>query len=322
MYDLAKTKVRVSRIFHHANKNDKDNQIGLTFLLMEKLPGKMLDWNSASKPEKSKIMEQLAEVLLEIERRPYSQTGSLVLGGQAGKDVRIAGFAQPQLFAAAEAAPLRPFASAKDALQAIIQLQLRLTMTGEVSALPLDNYLANRWKLEMIPKLCATLTADNTGPRFYLKHNDDKGDHLLVNKDSRVTAIIDWEYATTEVREIAFTSPCMMWPVGDFYDGKNNLSPEEFEFANIFRKRRRHDMADIILKGRKWQRFLFLLSENMPSELSEFQALFQGLRAAVMDEHDVHKLEPYTEWKKKAIERYAKTDVNLQKLLRDTRAGS
>lgn len=61
-----------------------------------------------------------------------------------------------------------------------------------------------------------------------------KGDRLLVNEDSRITAIIYWEYATTEVEEIAFTSPCMMWPVGDFYDGKNNLSPEKLEFANIF----------------------------------------------------------------------------------------
>ena len=56
-----------------------------------------------------------------------------------------------------------------------------------------------------------------------------------------------------------------MWPVGDFYDGKNNLSTEELEFANIFRKRGRHNIAAIILKGRKWQQFLFSPSENMDS---------------------------------------------------------
>ena len=186
----------------------------------------------------------------------------------------------------------------------------------------MDNYLANCWKLEVIPKLCATLKFDKDEPRFFLKHNDDKGDHLLVDEDFRITAIIDWEYASTEVKELAFTSPCMMWPVADFYDGKNNLSPEELEFASIFRRRGRHDIAEIILKGRKWQRFMFSMSENMSSDPAEFENLFQGLRAAVDDQSDLHKLEPYAQWKKEAIAKYAKNDANLQKLLKDSRLSS
>jgi Phosphotransferase enzyme family len=74
MYDLAKTKVRAPEIFHYS-KNDKDNQVGLAFFLMEKLSGRMLDWNSASKAQKSKIMEQLADTYLEIERHPYQALG-------------------------------------------------------------------------------------------------------------------------------------------------------------------------------------------------------------------------------------------------------
>lgn len=110
----------------------------------------------------------------------------------------------------------------------------------------------------MIPRLCANLTTNEEEPRFYLKHNDDKSDNLLVDHDARITGIIDWEFASTEVRELAFTSPCMMWPVGDLYNGKNNLSAEELELAGMFQRRGRHGMADIILKCRKWQRFLFL----------------------------------------------------------------
>lgn len=179
------------------------------------------------------------------------------MGHGPGMDTVIDGFAQPQLFAAGEAALLGPFASASDALKAIIDLQLRLKITNEVSALPLDNYLANRWKLEMILNLCASLTTNEGQPRFCLKHNDDKGDHLLVDHDARITGIIDWEYTSTEVRKLAFSSPCMMWPVRNFYNGYNNLSAEELEFAGIFQRRGRHDMADIILEGRKWQRSSF-----------------------------------------------------------------
>lgn len=71
MFDLAGTKVAAPKVFHYARKNDKKNEVGLTFLLMEKLPGKSLDWNSASSAQKFKIMEQLADVFLEIERHPY-----------------------------------------------------------------------------------------------------------------------------------------------------------------------------------------------------------------------------------------------------------
>ena len=259
MHDLATTKVRAPRVFHYATKNDSDNEVGLTYFLMEKLPGRIFDWNAASKTQKTRIMEQLADIFLELESLPYKKIGSPLPGQQPNTDTRIAGFAHPSHFASADTAPLGPFVSAKDAMQAIIRLQLRLISTGEVTSLPVDNYIANCWRLEMIPELCATLTADKTGPKFYLKHNDDKGDHLLINKDFDITAIIDWEYASTEVKELAFTSPCMMWPVGDFYDGKNNMSPEELEFASIFQRRGRNDMAEIILKGRKWQRFLFFI---------------------------------------------------------------
>ena len=322
MHDLAETQVKAPRVFNYAKKDDSTNEVGLTYFLMEKFPGRMLDWKAASKAQKSKVMEQLADIFMRLESQPYDKIGSLFLGKEPNIGTRIAGFAQPSLFVSAETTPLGPFVRAEDALQAIIKLQLRLISTGEVKALALDNYLANCWKLEVIPKLCATLTADRDGPRFYLKHNDDKGDHLIVDKDFHITAIIDWEYASTEVKELAFTSPCMMWPVRDFYNGKNNLSPEELEFASIFRRRGRDDMAEIILRGRKWQRFLFLLSENMSSDPAEFESLFQGLRAAIDDQSDLHTIEPYAEWKKEAIAKYAKSDANLQRLLKDDHPSS
>jgi hypothetical protein len=34
-----------------------------------------------------------------------------------------------------------------------------------------------------------------TPEQFFLKHVDDKGDHLLVDKDLNITGIIDWQMA-------------------------------------------------------------------------------------------------------------------------------
>lgn len=113
-----------------------------------------------------------------------------------------------------------------------------------------------------------------------------------------------------------------MWPVADFYNGKNNLSREEIEFASIFRKRGRCDMAEFLLKGRRWQRFLVSVSENMSSGPQEFQNLFQGLRAALLDECEPAKLVSYDEWRAKAIPQYANTDEQLQRLVREDLASA
>lgn len=95
----------------------------------------------------------------------------------------------------------------------------------------------------------STKSTNTTAGSFYLKHFDDKGDHILIDEQYNVTGIIDWEFASTESKNLAFSAPCMMWPVGDFYDGKNGISQDELAFAQIFRQHGREDIADIILGG-------------------------------------------------------------------------
>jgi hypothetical protein len=94
-----------------------------------------------------------------------------------------------------------------------------------------------------LPNLLASVTDD----KFYLKHADDKGDHILIDEDYNITGISDWEFASTETKSLAFSSPCMMWPVQEYYDGSNDLSREEREFAQMFQRRGREDMAKMIL---------------------------------------------------------------------------
>ncbi|KAI9899625.1 hypothetical protein N3K66_006086 [Trichothecium roseum] len=36
---------------------------------------------------------------------------------------------------------------------------------------------------------------DEAGGEFFLKHVDDRGDHILVDEDYNIAAIIDWEFA-------------------------------------------------------------------------------------------------------------------------------
>jgi hypothetical protein len=42
----------------------------------------------------------------------------------------------------------------------------------------------------------------------------------------------------------------MMWPVGEFYDGSNELDADKLRMAAIFCKRGYEDLADYMVKGR------------------------------------------------------------------------
>ncbi|KAF1344233.1 hypothetical protein BDV97DRAFT_403173 [Delphinella strobiligena] len=187
-----------------------------------------------------------------------------------------------------------PFDTLEKSLTSILEHEIATIEGGELGTLPLDNYLTHLWRRL---KRVSDLLVEATDAQFYIKHFDDKGDHILVDKDHNITGIIDWEFASTESKPSAFSSPCMMWPVGEYYDGSNQLSPEELAFAQMFQRRGCEDMARFILHGRKYQRFLFFLGSRVSIEREEFEALFQGLRKTVEGEN----IELYSEWRRAAM---------------------
>ena len=187
--------------------------------------------------------------------------------------------------------------------------QIKFIANSELSTLPVDHYLSCRWRVDMISEVLSL----HKRAGFFLKHFDDKGDHILVDEDFNITSIIDWEFASLEPKALAFSSPCMLWPVSDFYAGSNRLSPEEIELAAIFERRRRHDMACLVRNGRKMQRYLFFNGGGVSHGREEFEAMFQGLRAAWAG--DDNEPGPYQTWKDEALRKYA-GDEQLMHLLR------
>jgi hypothetical protein len=262
---------------------------------MDKVSGHVLDWGSATSAQKTKVMTQLADVFLELRRHPFSWCGSLDL---ESKD-SIGPFAQSQLFRL-PTQPMGPFGSTHDTAQSILSLYLDMYGTGELTDFPTDSVLTHRWRLENLDRIYPPAHEE----KFYLKHFEDKGDHILVNDEYEITGIIDWEFASTENEHLAFSSPCMMWPVGDFYSGQNNLSKEEMEFAQILRQKGGDAMYSLLIKGRLYQRFLFFLG-GAPADHEDFVCLFDGLRKAAhaTDQHS-EDIEPYERWKEAASKRY------------------
>lgn len=273
---------------------------------MEKLAGRPLDWYGANPEQKAKVLSQLVGIYEELEKHPLPKMGSLSLS--ASGEVEVGPFAQLPCFETPEQA-LGPFASFRESCTSVIKQQTTMLAENEVNALRVENYLSFLWRLEQLDALVTSISDD--GP-FYLKHYDDKGDHILVDGDFNITGVIDWEWASAEAKPYAFSSPCMLWPVGDYYDGKNNLAAEETQLAELFSRRRgRDDLAALVHHGRPWQRYLFFLGGGIPRNMDEFEPLFLGLREAFADsdkESGAKSLPSYTEWKSNAIAGFAKDD--------------
>ncbi|KAG6004502.1 hypothetical protein E4U43_000726 [Claviceps pusilla] len=274
-----RTRVPSPRVFDWACESDPTNTIGVGYILVEKMPGTPLQWQSATAVQKEKIVRQLAEIMLEIERHPFEQLGSLVAAA-SDSQMQLGGLAQHSTCRSGDGGKaLGPFRSSRDAFRALVEAHLRMIAAGEIGTADnaLDVFLAHRFRLDLLDQV----SESNGGERFFLKHADDKGDHILVNADFDIVAIIDWECCSTTSRQEAFSSPCMMWPVAAFYDGSNELAQEELLLARVFRERGRDDLAHCVLNSRKVQRFLFGLGpDGSGQDAKTLLGLLKGLKRA------------------------------------------
>ncbi|KAG6178771.1 hypothetical protein E4U47_007611 [Claviceps purpurea] len=322
------TRVPCPRVFDWACESDPTNTIGVGYILMEKLNGTSLIWQKATAAQKEKIVRQYAEIMLEIERHPFDKLGSLIAtagirsgeaieGPAVESQIQVGALADHSTFRSGDGGmPLGPFRSSEEAFRAIVEANMRMTVAGEIGSAEnvLDLLLAYRFRLDVLDKVSGqTATDDKGGEQFFLKHADDKGDHILVNDDFDIVGIIDWEWCQTASREQAFSSPCMMWPISAFYNGSNELTEEELLLARVFRERGREDLASCVLHGRKVQRLLFALDPLTAYEDSKtLSSLFIGLKRAfyghdiksdgkgVEDEWEAWKVKAFEDWKHEA----------------------
>lgn len=98
-----------------------------------------------------------------------------------------------------------PFSSLQEYHASSIQLILDLIVRDEMySQQAVDACLIHQYLIDLVPHI---LPAVHDDEEFYLKHADDKGDHILVHENFTTTGIIDWEWAHTVSPAHAFNSP-------------------------------------------------------------------------------------------------------------------
>ncbi|KAH8169879.1 phosphotransferase enzyme family protein [Sarocladium implicatum] len=301
---LEKTSIPAPRVHDFALEHP-DNHVGVGFILMDKLPGKFLRWPIATQQQKRRVMAQLADTFVELHKYPLDLLGSLDDPG----GTHIGAFARPSLTdsVGSEMRPIGPFSNLEEYHTSDIRLILDLIVREEMySQQAVNAFLTHRYLLDLVPRVLPATAGDD---KFYLQQADDKGDHILVDEDYNITGIIDWEWALTASPAHAFNSPLGFLPVGDLYDGKNDLCEDEVAFARLLEEKGRGDLARYVWNGRLQHRFAFCCGYDL-ADWDGFLGLFRGLRdAAGVDEG----LE-WDEWKTVALQRY-QDDPRLQLLL-------
>ena len=89
---LEGTAVPAPKVFEYAFE-DASNSVGVGYILQEKVPGRSLQWSSATAEQRRKVMEQLADIYIELSRHPLELLGSLDRPGSS----HVGAFAKEEL---------------------------------------------------------------------------------------------------------------------------------------------------------------------------------------------------------------------------------
>ncbi|GBE88091.1 hypothetical protein SCP_1203200 [Sparassis crispa] len=196
---LSTTSVPVPKVYD-AIADSPSNPVGVGYILMEKLQGKSLDWFDLDRDGKSKILEQLAQIYIELEKHVFPAIGCLEEGGVVGQLVNSAA---ADVDAVGDLQLMGPFTTSFKYRYTLVMHQLAIIGNGEVyasKAHAVDAYLVHRYLLDHMSLFVPQDEMEKSG--YYLKHMDDKGDHILVDEALNILGVVDWEWAqTTSKRE-------------------------------------------------------------------------------------------------------------------------
>ncbi|KND94324.1 hypothetical protein TOPH_00743 [Tolypocladium ophioglossoides CBS 100239] len=235
---LEATAVPAPRAFGHGVRGTgTDHGVGVGFLLIEELPGRPwigegVSGHPATKDEKAKVWGALADILAELAKHPFPKAGSLFIRSSS---IEVSAMASDRFVVLT---PEGPFDTAMAYYTAYAEQYLELIADGQLyTAYPVDAYLVYRFLKDNAAQLVPREAGAQPREEFFLKHVDDKGDHLLVDENLNITGIIDWQIARVVPRREAFGPSLVSANMNTLYGGKVSLSADDVALADALRER-------------------------------------------------------------------------------------
>lgn len=223
---LEMTAVPAPRVFSFGIPSQStDCGVGVCFLLMEELQGEPWD----GRENTAKVWTNLAGILAELEKHPFPKIGSLSV--ESPDDLPSVSATASDRFVCL--GPYGPFETSTAYYTAWAEQYLALIADGQLyPQFPIEAYLVYRFLRDN-----AASQLSDAEDTFFLKHVDDKGDHLLVDKDLNITGIIDWQMARIVPRREAFGLSLVSADIGAFCDGKVALGQKDIALSTAMREK-------------------------------------------------------------------------------------
>jgi hypothetical protein len=153
--------------------------------------------------------------------------GSLVLGAYG---VEVSAMASDRFVVLT---PEGPFGNAEGYYTAYTEQYLSPIADGHLyTEYPVDAYLVYRFLKDKARELAQL---DGNSRAFFLKHEDDKGDHILVVAGLNITGIIDWKMARVVPRHEAFGASLVTADMRALCGGAVGLTEDDVAMAGALR---------------------------------------------------------------------------------------
>ncbi|KAF3069965.1 hypothetical protein CFAM422_006875 [Trichoderma lentiforme] len=303
---LETTAVPAPRAFSYGVcSNGTDHRVGVAFLLMEELPGRPwtgegVSGTTATDEEKARIWSELAEILAELERHPFPEAGSLCF---RPSNVEVSAVASDRF---GVLTPNGPFYTSTAYYTAFAKQYLELIADGQLyTGFPVDAYLVYRFLKDNVSQIAEQGGEAKSAEKFFLKHVDDKGDHLVVDDDLHITGIIDWQMARVVPRREAFGPSLVTADMDALCTGKVLLSADDVALTDALRQKGLSWMASHVV-DEKVRRFFWGLA--VESEWSNALPLANAILEAFGIRQD------WAQWRKMALKEY-ESDERLKALV-------
>lgn len=201
-----------------------DHGIGVCYLFMEELSGKPWDGQG----DTAKVWKGLAEIFAELEKHPFTKAGSLYV--ESPDDLPVVSATASDKFVCLY--PYGPFETSGEYYTAWAEQYLALIADGQLyPQFPIEAYLVYLFLQENATQL------SDSEDKFFLKHVEDKGDHLMVDEDLNITGIIDWQMARIVPRREAFALSLVSADMRALCNGDVSLSTKDVALSDALREK-------------------------------------------------------------------------------------
>ncbi|KAH7870100.1 uncharacterized protein C8R40DRAFT_1073555 [Lentinula edodes] len=250
------------------------------------VPNAFMPRGSLTIEQQHDLIDSLARFYINLSHISFTQSGSLVRDPASGnlevgplisldfcqdQEDRLPG---PFFFGPFQSSAHRYLAQIEHVLREIEQGSRAFAGDEDVISV----YVAHLWLKDLMqnsPRLW------EEGEQTFLKHADDKGDQIMVDKDGKFVGVIDWEWAYTASKSEAFAAPLALVDVNPFFDGINDLSSNEEHLVNAYNKYGFPDLAKCVRDGKVYQRLPMVIGQQ--SDLVQLRALEHALTGKMLD---------------------------------------